>query len=312
VDDRLADLFSEIESPLDIQSKFVTPRKPETNYIEFKQKRDRRGPDLHEDDKKNMAKALSAFSNAQGGILIWGVRTRPVPGGGGDVAWSLRPISGVKDMAERLRGSLLDILVPQNPGVTIEAIANRLGNGYVKCLIPESENPPHRSMVDREYYARLDGRSIRLEHYMIRDMMSRREHPRLRFTSYTRRADGPSRRIDVEMRLENWGKTVAKYAGWYGSFQNARVVAAQGCRDISASNSGRTTITWDAPLGVVIHPNGIAKTIGHLVLEFVNDGQPISVLTKTYCEGMPTRQSTWILSFPEAGRPGRWQLDLQE
>jgi hypothetical protein len=312
VDERLVSLFSEIKSPLDVRSRFITPSQSETNYLEFKEKRDRRVPDLHPDDKRNFAKALSAFSNAEGGILVWGIKTRPLPGNGGDAARSTRMISSARDMAERLRNSLLDVLMPQNPGVRIEAVVNRLGNGFVKCLVPESESPPHRSMVDREYWARLDGRSVRLEHYMIRDMMSRREYPRLRFSTYTRRADGPGRRIQVELRLENRGNAVAKYAGWYGSFQNAKVISVQGCRDVAPPDSDRTTITWDAPLGVVIHPNGIRTAIGQLVLEFLNDEQPIAILAKAYCEGMPTRDMTWVLKYPETDIPGLWQLDLQK
>jgi hypothetical protein len=312
IDEQLFNLFAEINSPLDVKSKLITPRQPETNHLEFKEKSDSRVPDLGKDDKRNFSKALSAFSNADGGILIWGIRTKRLPDNGGDVAWSLKPIARVNEMAERLRNSLLDILMPQNPGIRIEAIANRLGNGHVKCLVPASDNPPHRAMVDREYWARLDGRSVRLDHYMIRDMMLRHEYPKLRFSTYTQRIEELQQGIRVEVRLQNYGRAVAKYAGWYCSLQNAKIISVSGCNDITSINNGRPTISWNAPLGAVVHPNGIASSVGSLVLEFINREHPIGMLAKIYCEGMTTRDITWTLKYPKSDSPGTWQLDLED
>jgi predicted HTH transcriptional regulator len=111
MDQHLTDLFSEIDSEAKLKSRFVAAKQPETNHVEFKEKSDSRIPDLHKDDRRNFSKALSAFSNADGGLLIWGVRTRFKDGR--DVAWTLKPIKQVKEMAERLRASLLDTLMPQ-------------------------------------------------------------------------------------------------------------------------------------------------------------------------------------------------------
>jgi hypothetical protein len=34
---------------------------------------------LHKDDKRNLGKSLSGFSNAIGGVVVWGVATSPKP-----------------------------------------------------------------------------------------------------------------------------------------------------------------------------------------------------------------------------------------
>lgn len=313
MDEQLIDLFVGVNSPQDVKSRFVTSRQPETNHLEFKEKSDSRVPDLGKDDKRNFSKALSAFSNAEGGILVWGIRTKRLPDNGGDVAWSIKPIMRVNEMAERLRSCLLDILMPQNPGVRIEAIANRLGNGYVKCLIPASENPPHRAMAaDREYWARLDGRSVRLDHYMIRDMMLRHEYPVLRFSTYSQRIEELEQGIRVEMRLQNHGRAVAKYAGWYAALQNAKILSVGNCKNITSINNGRPTISWDAPPGTVVHPNGIFTSLGSITLEFIDKEHPIGMLIKIYCEHMRTRDISWTLRYPDKNRPGIWQLDLED
>ena len=46
----------------------------ETVELEFKRKSDRSHGQYNDDDKKNLAKELSAFSNSMGGLLVWGRR----------------------------------------------------------------------------------------------------------------------------------------------------------------------------------------------------------------------------------------------
>ncbi len=58
IDEQLLNLFVGISSPLDIKSKFVTSRRPETNHLEFKEKSDSQIPDLGKDDKRNFSKTL--------------------------------------------------------------------------------------------------------------------------------------------------------------------------------------------------------------------------------------------------------------
>jgi hypothetical protein len=307
VDQQLIDLYDEIRSEANLRSRFITPRHTETNHVEFKGKKDRRVPDLEDNDRRNFSKALSAFSNANGGILIWGIRTRRKDGR--DVASALAPIKQIQDMAERLRSSLLDVLEPQNPQVKIEAISNRLGNGYVKCLIPASDSPPHRAMLaEREYWARLDGRSVRLEHYMIRDMMLRHALPDLNFSAVTEPLESlPADQIKIKFRIINSGRAVAKYAGWFGTIQNGRIITAEGCIDASYMNHDRSTVSWNAIMGTVLHPNGLFNHGGSLVLQFVSTNIPIAIMVKVFCEGMTTKDLVFVFKYPPSKQP-EWRL----
>lgn len=303
--DQLDELFSSIDSLSSLRAKFITLKQPETNYIEFKEKEDTRVPDLSITDKRHFSKALSAFSNADGGLFIWGVRTKRKDGR--DIASSLRPITRVEEMAERLRDSLLDSLMPQNPQVRIEAIRNRLGNGGVKCLIPASRNPPHRAMRDREYWTRLDGRSAKLEHYHIRDLMLRHAYPDLQLSIVSRPYDDDTNdTVRLDFRILNVGRAVAKYAGWFVKLQNAAIVTAIGCKNITAENSDRPTASWDIGSTTVLHPNGIFTGAGSLILRFL-DGNPISMRAKWYCEGGETKDSSFTFNYPVSDQPA-WHL----
>ena len=285
MDGQLLELFVSLNSQIDIRTRFITPRQIETNHIEFKEKSDPRVPDLTRDDKKNFAKALSSFSNAEGGVLIWGIRTRRRDER--DYAAVLKPIKQVEVFAERLRSSLIDVLMPQNPGVRIEAVRNRLGNGYIKCFVPESGNPPHRSMVDREYWVRLDGRSVKMEHHLIRDMMSRRAHPNLDMHIDHEYPDLEDIRLNVSFTFQNTGRALAKYAGWLALFDNARIRGHEpGVHDVTAINNGRPSASWSAQPATVVHPNNIGIRVGQVILEPHNSSIPITVHLSWYCEDM--------------------------
>jgi predicted HTH transcriptional regulator len=60
----------------------------------YKTKRDSRTPQLEDDDRKNLAKALSGFANSSGGVLLWGVKGNPVP--------TLMPITQIQIFMENL------------------------------------------------------------------------------------------------------------------------------------------------------------------------------------------------------------------
>jgi hypothetical protein len=55
--------------------KTVERKAEEGLYLDFKQKSDRWGPALN-DDKANLAKAISGFANTDGGLIVWGVKAR--------------------------------------------------------------------------------------------------------------------------------------------------------------------------------------------------------------------------------------------
>jgi hypothetical protein len=297
---QLLELFTGIKSVTDVKARFVTRQQPETNHVEFKEKSDRRIPDLSEYDKTNFAKALSSFSNAEGGILIWGIKTRKRDGQ--DYAAVLKSITQVEAFAERLRDSLINILMPQNPGVRIEAVRNRLGNGYVKCFIPASDNPPHRSMQDREYWVRLDGRSVKLEHYLIRDMMARHAYPDLDADLVPDYRQFPSGRVRVGIFLHNKGRAIAKYSGWFAFFYNAKILAyAPGIIDSTDANSGQQAAGWGAPAGTVIHPNNIRSQVGWIVLESTGDNLRIVINLRWYCEDMSMKERGFSIAATDSG-----------
>ncbi|HVI69751.1 MAG TPA: ATP-binding protein [Magnetospirillaceae bacterium] len=286
-------LYSKLGSNIDLRAHFITPRQGETNYLEFKRKANAEIPDLGVQDKKNFSKALSAFSNADGGLLIWGVGTRQKDGR--DYAFNLKPIKKVEDFAERLRTALLDTVMPQNAAIRIDVLRNSRGNGYVKCLIPASDNAPHRAMLaEREYWIRADGRSARLEHYQIRDMMARRSRPDLDLELIVMPVR--PREVKLTVYLQNVGRALAMHAGWFMLIKNATIVSCENCSDRTGLNNGSATVEFTRAVGTVIHPNETQFYTATVVLQKIDPNRHAEVDIKWYCEDMMVKTRNFSVS----------------
>jgi predicted HTH transcriptional regulator len=74
--------------------RLVSERTQETVELDFKMKRDAQHGAFHDDDKRNLGKALSAFANSAGGLLVWGIDARRRDGV--DCAQALAPIAEIE------------------------------------------------------------------------------------------------------------------------------------------------------------------------------------------------------------------------
>lgn len=154
--------------------KMLEEQRAESLHLEFKQKSRPTENGLSDDDDKNIGKVLSAFSNSEGGVVIWGVRTGKV--NGQDVAKTLVPINNIDSFANKLRELAAEWLSPRNSGIQIFPIATAQDTtkGFVVMEIPQGENRPYRSNVvgHKSYYQRTSTRIDELEHFQIADLFA--------------------------------------------------------------------------------------------------------------------------------------------
>jgi Putative DNA-binding domain len=295
---RLIDEFDCLMKPLDVVARYVRPKVSETNHLEFKQKRDPKSTALDLDDRKNFSKAISSFSNSNGGILVWGVSTKKT--NGRDAASSSFPIHHADEFAERLRDSLLDTTMPANHQVQIRALVNRLGNGYVVCLVPQSAHSPLRSMIaGREYWVRMDGRSRSMEHYQIRDMMLSRAVPDLLLTPNKSGDILPADQIKIDFAWLNSGLALAKYVGAFMRIEGATIVSTLGDIENLGNLNPFPAISHYGGTHLVVHPNGIRANMGSVVILPEPGSIEIRLLAKWYCENMTAKDEIFTIIVPE-------------
>jgi hypothetical protein len=267
-------------------------------HIEFKQKQDRRNGKLSDGDKSAFSKALSGFANADGGVLVFGIGTKKGPDKI-DRAASLEPITGHMIMAATLRDSVFNSTHPIVNGVRVESIDVVGGNtaGYVKCLIPQSDNPPHRAMqAAREYWRRTDGAFQRMEHYELEDVFGRRLRPVLILSIELRPRPNDDLSEELRFYLSNEGRGVAKHSGFHCAIDGATIQQhyGSGMNNATALNGAPTVTFYDEQR--VIHANGIGRYVGQATIQRVDKTVPLVIHATWYAENMQTRREDFQIT----------------
>ena len=136
---------------------------------------------LSKDDRKKLeiAKDVSAFANADGGIIVYGVEERE------HKAYALSFINGGIYTKEWLEQVIQDNIQRKINDLKIFPI--RFDGDIEKTVyivkIPRSNNTPHMS-ADKCYYKRNNFRSVKMEEYEVRDLFYRESTPNLKIAGY--------------------------------------------------------------------------------------------------------------------------------
>ncbi|MEW6110019.1 MAG: ATP-binding protein [Nitrospirota bacterium] len=179
---RAEDLFRIIEEKGDEAIReFIETRKSEELFLDFKQSASERNATniLHEDDRKNLAKAISGFGNSEGGIIVWGVECRSGKDNA-DVAKCKQPIKDVKRFVSWLEGAVSGCTVPIHAGVRSIAVETVKGQGFAITLIPKSLRAPHQDIYRTQYYMRAGSDFKPVPHSVLAGMFGRRPEPNMR------------------------------------------------------------------------------------------------------------------------------------
>ncbi len=173
----------------------------------------------HKSDKQNFSKALSGFANAEGGLIIWGVKTTKEDGV--EIPDDINPIQDLRKFEAKLNEYTSQWVSPPVAGVRHKKIEIPEGSnkGCAVSLIPESDSGPHMSTCkDEKRYYRRSGDSFKvMEHNEIADMFGRRPHPKLSLHHriVEARTGGVHNQVYIEYQvvfgIENTGRGTARY-----------------------------------------------------------------------------------------------------
>lgn len=208
-------LVSEGEAGID---RIISERMLETVQLDFKTKRNSTNGRFEDEDKKVYGKAISAFANSSGGLLIWGVDARKGPDGVDCAQAPGIPISDIEQFqVEAIRFSG-DLLMPRHDGIVIASIpsARASGSGYLLVHVERSGRRPHRCEAkgDKHYYKRAGDSSFAMEHYDIEDAFKRFAVPTLklgnRFSAGMLDGAGRIMKGTLEIYLDNQSSVTAK------------------------------------------------------------------------------------------------------
>lgn len=135
---------------------------------------------LREDDRKNLAKAVSGFGNSEGGLIIWGVDCKQGPNG--DV-----PLFPPQKVPQAIAfKTLLDsavggLTLPAHQGVeNLAALSPGEASGFVVTYVPMGMNVPLQTLFPKqEFYIRAGSNFFPASRSILAGLFGRRPDPDL-------------------------------------------------------------------------------------------------------------------------------------
>ena len=224
---------------------------------------------LNRDGRTTLSRALSAFSNSAGGLIVFGVDCRK-NADNIDCAAALDPIPNLAAALSSLNAAIGDLMQPKHDGVRIAAIESAADRsiGYLVVDVPRSERRPHMCQMTRRYYKRAGTSSFEMEHYDVEDAFRREKSPDIElfhmFEGGLAVRGGSQARLTVHIPLmiKNVGPMSAKHVAVTLEPDRRGVNLVVDRNDRARGNrysqyAGRTTIA--APLDFVVHPSEVRE-----------------------------------------------------
>jgi hypothetical protein len=154
----------------------------ESLWLDFKQVATQStSPKLADDDRKNLAKAISGFGNSDGGVIVWGVKCKNIPKIG-DVPTALVRFDNPQRFVSWLENAVSSCTIPAHQFVEHRPIPETpgAGQGFAVTLIPASNVAPLQCVQPGgtfQYYIRAGSNFIPAPHAVLAGMFGRRPLP---------------------------------------------------------------------------------------------------------------------------------------
>ncbi len=168
----------------------------------------------------NYGKVVSAFANAEGGVVIWGLYAKEQKKGKADLIHEEKPITCVNKIKTDFDAIIGRVVSRRVTGVQNRIVyTNRTNDiGFIVTYIPASDDAPHRVEGKHKkagrYYRRHGSGSLIMEHYELEEMFGRRRSPKLRLVLMVtprETINGDIQSYNLKFGLKNVGKAIAKY-----------------------------------------------------------------------------------------------------
>jgi hypothetical protein len=174
-------------------------------------------PENDGDAQRMLAKATCGLTNAEGGVLVIGMKARAMSKEEPDVVESAAPVDDTSQVKSRVL-SLIGNLV--EPGVVgVDAAEVRLNeasmSGFVVVYVAASEGKPRRSRKDWKFYQRIGSGTFPMEYFQIEERFGERPPPKLElyleFETIKRSVYSLNPVRHFMLGLRNTGSGIAKF-----------------------------------------------------------------------------------------------------
>lgn len=179
--ERANELFGRLKKDgLVALERLLAEEEPESPFLDYKcAATSENDLGLAKSDRKNLSKAISGFSNTEGGLLIWGVNARPQKSSQGEFAQK-EPIKNAPAFRSLIEGAISGESIPAIQSSQVLLILEGSGPaGYVIVLIPRSSIGPIRSVREEQYYFRSGSSFGVIPHGVLAGMFGQAPQPEI-------------------------------------------------------------------------------------------------------------------------------------
>lgn len=192
---------------------FIVSRASEELFLDFKRSSDNGDSQrLSQNDRNNLAKAVSGFGNSSGGVLVWGVDCSR-DNDGADVARAKFPIVNVQRFSANIQGAISGCTIPPHDRVQNHAIVSADGeSGFLVTYIPESMNSPHQVVGRQQYYIRAGSDFVPAPHQVLAGMFGKRPQPHIHhmYSLHPIKNEIESLILEIGIVIANGGRGIAR------------------------------------------------------------------------------------------------------
>lgn len=177
-------------------------------------------PSKEDDAQKMLAKAACGLANADGGVLVIGMKAESRPKDEPDVVTSPAPVENTSLVKSRVLSLISNLVEPGIVGVEIAEIPETIGaaSGFVVVYVPKTGSTPHRSRKDWKFYQRIGSATLPMNYWQIEALFGKRPAPKLEFYIVTAEMLAAQSDHRVPLRvvlfgLRNEGLGIARFPG---------------------------------------------------------------------------------------------------
>jgi hypothetical protein len=176
---RAEDLFERLKQGGELAiDDLIAERQSEEMFLDFKRSADKGGGRrLNDQDRRNIARAISGFGNSEGGVIVWGIDCRE-RAGSGDLPGEKIEIENPKRFVSWLEGAVSGCTIPAHPGVQHHAIETGVAGGFAVSYVPKSFLAPHQTVQGQQnYYIRAGSNFVPVPHGVLAGLFGRAPQP---------------------------------------------------------------------------------------------------------------------------------------
>ncbi len=266
-------------------------------------------PSKDEDAQRVFAKAACGLTNAEGGVLVVGMKARRVSKDEPDLVESAAPVADTSAVKSRILDLVGQLVEPGIEGVQAVEVNEPVGSksGFVIVYIPASEGFPRRSRKNSTFYLRIGSGTFPMEYFQIADMFGRRSQPNLELYLELDSVDpggAAGKACEIWwLGLTNRGRGIAKFPGIrfktraIGFVVDRLGVDGNHNHGLPRRPSQDDWIVFRGGVDDVIYPEA-TLTVAKLLRPFNRTDEfrdswvflPFKLELEISCEGVPTRK----------------------